>query len=236
MNIKKITLLLIIMTMFSLAQENLTLEKAMQIALENNPNIRIAQNTEEISANNANPGRAGLLPSISINGGSNYQYSEQPMTSNKTTSNNAQIQGNYTLFSGFGNIYRYKLLQSQQVAGQLRARNKIENILATIARNYFNTAMAKERLEIAKQSLKISRIRLQNVKDKQEYGQVNSADVLSAQVDYNRPESPPSSRTVALCYITSPWARQNTRPGRREARWGYAGVSQRVLVRHPRCR
>src|SRR6056297_599260 len=46
----------------------LTLEQALSIALQNNHDIRIAENDLQKSKNNATPGNVGLFPSLSLQG------------------------------------------------------------------------------------------------------------------------------------------------------------------------
>ncbi|MDR1381328.1 MAG: TolC family protein, partial [Tannerella sp.] len=65
------------------AQELYTLEKCIGIGLERNYSIRIIQNEEQISSNNATPGNAGYLPVVDLSGGFsgtrygyNYDYSD----------------------------------------------------------------------------------------------------------------------------------------------------------------
>jgi outer membrane protein TolC len=49
------------------AQELLTLKDAVQIALQNNYEIKIAQNDLKIDESNVAPGNAGMLPSATVN-------------------------------------------------------------------------------------------------------------------------------------------------------------------------
>ncbi|MFM7896994.1 MAG: TolC family protein, partial [Flavobacterium sp.] len=62
-----ITLLLIFLGFSSQAQELLTLEDAVKIALENNYDIKIAENNSKIDATNNNLANAGMLPSLNAN-------------------------------------------------------------------------------------------------------------------------------------------------------------------------
>ena len=49
------------------AQEKLSLEDAVKIALQNNYDIKLSKNYEEISKNNVTVGNAGMLPVITGN-------------------------------------------------------------------------------------------------------------------------------------------------------------------------
>ena len=68
------------------AQELLSLDKCIQTGLERNFSIRIVQNEERITSNNATLGNAGFLPTIDLTGGlSGTQYSYQNELTNGST-------------------------------------------------------------------------------------------------------------------------------------------------------
>ena len=69
--------------------------------------------------------------------------------------------------------------------GDLEARNKIENTLYQVSSGYYNSALALENLLIAEELLTISKERLARAKKRSTYGQANTIEVLSAQVDLN---------------------------------------------------
>ena len=76
------------------AQEALTLETAVAIALENNLNIKVAKSQAEVSVNNATKGNAGLLPSLNASGGVNYsEHNEDEIYSS------GALNFSYTLFN-----------------------------------------------------------------------------------------------------------------------------------------
>ena len=70
-----ITCLLICSGFATTAQQVLTLDSAISIGLEQNFNIRIARNDQGVAANNARPGNANMLPTLSLLGGLNYSNS-----------------------------------------------------------------------------------------------------------------------------------------------------------------
>ena len=48
------------------AQENLTLEKAIRIALENNYSVKLTKKDVEIAENNTAVGNSGFLPTVKV--------------------------------------------------------------------------------------------------------------------------------------------------------------------------
>lgn len=80
------------------------LEEAILLALEKNPDIKVARNEERIARNNVHAGNAGLLPKIDLV--SKAVYIENPGSATpagaESTTSTAQLQATYTLFNGFG--------------------------------------------------------------------------------------------------------------------------------------
>ena len=186
---KKIVIVLFVMlTIYVGAVEDkgkLTYQQALAIALQQNHQIEIARNNAAITRNNVNIGNAGLLPAFNLSSSTTYQEGQAGLPADQSsTTTTAQLQGNYTLFDGLGNIYRFKKLQSGGRLGELQTRNMIEATLLQVSSGYFNTASAFENLQIARELLEVSRQRLQRAKKRSMYGQARSIDVLSAQVDY----------------------------------------------------
>jgi len=176
---------------FSLAsaQELLTFKDAIAMAMQKNHRIEIARNDAQIAENNVHIGNAGLLPRIDVSAGSNYQDSKLNTPAGElaegSTLNTAQVQARYTLFDGFGNIYRFKRLQALGEIGRLQARSQIENTLVQVSGAYYAAALSFDNLEIAKELLSISRERLERAKKKSLFGQANTIQVLAAKVDLN---------------------------------------------------
>ncbi len=174
------------------AAEKLTLNQAIETALEKNLDIQIAKGNEEIQKNNAHIGNAGLLPSVDIVSGINYQERNQTgaiaapnASSSSSTTTNAEIQASLTIFDGLSNINRFYKLKQQSKGGSLEARQNIENVVLAVSQSYFEVANGAEQLQIKKDALVISKERLDRAQKRAQYGQVSRLDVLSATVDMN---------------------------------------------------
>ena len=185
---------LILLTLVALlssvgAQQILTFDQAIAMALEKNNQIQVARNNALIQTNNAHLGNAGLLPRLDLAGSANYQdYTSAQGASiydGASTTTLAQLQLSYTLFDGFGNVYRLKKLNSQSDRGKIEARAMIENTLLYLSQVYYATALSQENVEIATQLIGISHERLERAQKRAEYGQANGIEVLSARVDLN---------------------------------------------------
>jgi len=170
------------------AQERLTLDDAIRLALEQNHQIEVARNNEEIARNSVHIGNAGLLPKLDASASSNYsdrESSGSALTDGASTTTSAQLQLSYTLFDGLGNVARLKRLIESGRLGELTARRLIENTLFQVSTAYYAVAAAEESYRIARELAAISRERLQRAKNRSVFGQANAIEVLAAQVDLN---------------------------------------------------
>ncbi|PXY02144.1 hypothetical protein DF185_05730 [Marinifilum breve] len=166
------------------AQEALTLESAIQIALSNNYDIKVAKNGSEIAKNNATKGNAGLLPSLNASGGVNYsEHNEDEIYSS------GALNFSYTLFNGLGARHTYQILNLRKQQGELTARFNIENTIANVISGFYQLSKAYDELDVASENLQISKERLLRSESKYEFGNINKLEVLNAKVDFNRDSS-----------------------------------------------
>ncbi|MBN2105641.1 TolC family protein [bacterium] len=184
---KYVALLAGLITVFPvLSQTTLNLSEAICIALENNPNIQIAQNNAANAKNEAQIGNAGLLPQFTLSASAVYsEDAGQLPPRDASTTTSTQLQIGYTLFDGFGNIYRFKQLQAGSKLGQAEAQNQIESIILQVADGYYRTAAAYENRQIAQELVRLSQERFNRAQNRAEYGRARTLDVLSARVDLN---------------------------------------------------
>ncbi|MDY7395629.1 TolC family protein [Aureibaculum sp. 2210JD6-5] len=194
MNIKILYGILFLMSLPISAQELLTKQEAVSIALDNNYGIKIADNDLKIAENNKSILNSGYLPTLSGNAGATYNLDNNTSVRIDTTlslkraeSNryNASVSLNYTLFDGMGRHYDYQRLKEQYNLSELQARQTIENTILQLFSVYYNVAKLTENYQLQQQSLAISKDRLQRVQYQFEYGQNTKLAVLNAEVDVN---------------------------------------------------
>ncbi len=181
-----------------LAQE-LTLEQAIKLALEKNYGISVAQNTAEISKNNAHPGNAGLLPMVDLNGGYTYSNTNTDLEfaggippssvdGAETRVLNGSIGASYILFDGLGVIHNYNKLKEYGELGETQSRLAIESTLVQISNLYYNIARVQENLAVAREALSISKDRYERAQARSDYGAPRIL-ALNAKVDLNTDSS-----------------------------------------------
>jgi len=193
--INKITIVFLLCFYTSFAQEKLTKQDAVNIALENNYGILIAKNNIKIAENNSSLNNSGFLPKVTANAGANYNLNDSENTLQNGTisenngaeskSYNASIGVSYTLFDGLGRSYNYKKLKEVYNLSELEAQTVIENSLLQIFTIYYNVAQLTEDIKNIRESLNVSKQRLLRANYGFEYGQNTKLQVLNAEVDVN---------------------------------------------------
>lgn len=191
----KITILFLLSFSVGFSQEILTKEEAVNLALENNYGIKIADNNLKIAENNKSILNSGYLPTLTGNAGAIYNkdnteaiFSNGEITSlqGATSSRfNASVSINYTLFDGLGRLYNYKQLKEQYNLSELQVRETIELTLLQLFTVYYKVAQLTENVALLNKSLKISKDRLIRANYQFDYGQNTKLAVLNAEVDVN---------------------------------------------------
>ena len=177
------------------SQEILTKKEALEITLENNFGIKVANNNLEVAKNNKSIYNTGFLPTASISSGANYSNSNQVIDRQDgtttsingavTKSYNASLNVNYTIFDGLGRKYNYQQLKEAYNLTELQAKETIENTYLQLFTAYFQIARLSENKENLQEALSISKQRLLRAKYQYEYGQSTKLELLNAEVDVN---------------------------------------------------
>jgi len=185
------------------AQQQITLQQAFEIAVENNHDIRVQMIRREQSENSVFRGGAGQLPTLGIIGDAEYSRNDADLEianfenngppeiesisidDSETRVYNAALQLNYTLFDGFRGQYRFQQLQSQNEAAKLSTRISIENTLLNVADAYLAVLSEQENVDILSQNLEVSENRLDRIREDRRTGSATELDLLNAEVNYN---------------------------------------------------
>jgi len=191
----KILLFLLGISLSGFAQEILTLQEAISIALENNYDIKITKNDLSIAKNNNNIGNAGMLPSLEgnyTNGGSIQNTRQTPVTGEdrvirgaKSTNNSYGADLNWTVFDGFTMFANYDRLKELQKQGEVNAKLTVLTTVSSVISAYYDVVRQQQLLIAADSTMDVSVWRTNIAKTKLQLGRGSKLDVLTAQVDYN---------------------------------------------------
>jgi outer membrane protein len=139
------------------AQDSLlTLDQALEVALRNNFDIRIAKNLREQAANNSSPGNAGMLPRIDANGayarttGSARQElsnGQEVARDNSTSDNlNANVALTWTVFDGMRMFATRRKLEELAAQGDQSLRIQVENTTVDVITAYYGVVQQQQLL------------------------------------------------------------------------------------------
>lgn len=193
------TAMVVLMSHLSAKAQQLSPGQAVQIALEQNYNIRLARLTEEEIRNNLSYGNAGFLPGLTAgatqsnsitNSRQEYlsgQINEREGAKSNTFSSNLSL--NWTIFDGFRMFNQYSLLSKQLAAGELSTRVQVENTITAVLGGYYNIVQLKNRARVYEKAVQLGEERVQIARDMQVIGSGSGLEVLQAEVDFNTDRS-----------------------------------------------
>ena len=190
-----ITLLLIFLGFSSQAQELLTLEDAVKIALENNYDIKIAENNAKIDATNNNLANAGMLPALNANFVNNNSQidtkqtqidgSERELDNAKNMNLTYGVSLDWTIFDGLSMFARKEQLNVLEQQGKAELQTAILTRISDVYTTYFDLVQQQQVLASIDTAIVISNQRLTTAQNRFSIGKASKLEVLNAQVDLN---------------------------------------------------
>ncbi|CAM3964118.1 TolC family protein [Flavobacterium cucumis] len=177
------------------AQELLTLENAVKIALENNYDIKIASNNLKIDATNNNLANAGLIPSLNANFTNNNSQIDTKQTqidgSVRELDNAKNMNLSYgvgldwTIFDGLSMFARKEQLAVLEQQGKSELQAAILTRISDVYLTYFDLVQQQQVITSLDTAIVISNQRLTTAQNRFSIGKASKLEVLNAQVDLN---------------------------------------------------
>ena len=186
------TILLILIGNKVQAQTTLTLEEAINRALNQNFGIKVLQNDVKILGNNAVKANAGFLPNVGLTASEtpSFGYLNQKLSNggevNRTNvSNNlaGSIQLSWLLYDGKRMFFTLDRLKELQGVGEINLKLRSEQLIYDVMRTYFNIVRQQELTKSLEEQLTLFEERLRLASTRLEVGKGNQLDVLQAQSD-----------------------------------------------------
>jgi outer membrane protein len=168
------------------AQETITLQGAIDRALERNLTIKQAQVTEKLATEDYQQAKNNLLPSLVANPQASYNFGRTPnlatysYTSQSFLYVNGQASASVTLFAGGAlrsQILQNKLLLDADKSATQKAKNDLVLLVAT---DYLNILTSQDLVAAAKQQLAIAQISLDRTQKNYNAGSQSLADLSQA--------------------------------------------------------
>lgn len=197
-NIKKCFLLFLLLVSagaLKAQQQVLTLEQAIDVALKNNFDIRLARNTAELAANDYAYANFAFVPRLNATAGTTWNNTATKQefvngTKRDTSgikSNN--ISGNvtlsWTLFDGLKMFATRNKIASIRDLGELAIKDQVQNSISTIIGGYYNIVQQKQQLKALAEQMSISEERVKLSDAKFSTGLAPKTDLLQSKVDLN---------------------------------------------------
>lgn len=177
------------------AQDLLSLEDAVKIALENNYDIKIAKNNSKIDETNNNLANAGMLPSLNANFTNNNSQlnttqtqadgSERKLDNAKNMNLTYGVGLDWTIFDGLSMFARKEQLNVLEQQGKAELQTAILTRISDVYTTYFDLVQQQQVLASIDTAIVISNQRLTTAQNRFSIGKASKLEVLNAQVDLN---------------------------------------------------
>lgn len=178
-----------------MAQEVLTVDQAVQIALKNNYDIKIATNDLSVDKVNNSIGNAGMLPEVnaSLIKNNSIQNSKQTQTNGDVrqldnAKNNRLEYGvnlGWTIFDGLKMFARYDQLKELEKQGDTQLKLTVLTKVSDVMMTYYDLVQQQQLIKALDTTIVISKQRLKTAENRFTIGKVAKLEVLNAQVDLN---------------------------------------------------
>jgi len=196
---KKIILnlsLIVFIIPITYAQNALTEQDAISIALKYNYDILVARNNASTDSVNNTPGNAGMLPNISINASESYSAANNiqqkfsdgtSLNSSNVNSNslNASVGLNWTLFDGGKMFVTKRKLNEIQALGEIQFRDGVLQTVYDVILAYYDVVRQKQELASINEVITYNLERVKISQTSYDAGLSPKTNLLQAKIDLN---------------------------------------------------
>lgn len=172
-------------------QTPLSAKQAIELGLERNFQILIAEKNIEIAQRNNKWSEAGMFPTVSLN--ANYANAIQDNTNNPftftpgiilNTSVQPSLNLNWNLFSGLNVWITKQRLEQLENQSKGNAMVIIETTVSDIIKAYYTAVLHQEKLKLVKELVEFSRKQAKYYEIKEEYAGASSLESMQFKNQY----------------------------------------------------
>lgn len=177
------------------AQEQISLQQFISLALEKNYDVKLAKNTLQSVRTDQTYAWGAFAPQLNATGAIVWNNNNQELEFQDASRNNkgqaksnntsASLQMNWVLFDGTKMFATYDRIKGIAVQGELLVRDQMLNTIATVINNYYSIVREKQQLEAITEQMAVSLERVKLAERKLEVGTGAKPELLQARVDYN---------------------------------------------------
>ncbi len=196
---------------FSFAQPAITVEEVVQLAIQKNYDIKVAQTTAATQFTDKRFIYGAFIPTLNLTGSYlknnngivnqafpiNYntglpQDGSQKNFQGASLNTNSSLQATWTVFDGTKMFATKKRLNQLADWGEINIKNQIVNTIAATMTNFYNIVRQQEQLKAINEVMAVNLERLKLAERKLEVGTGAKPELLQAKVDLN------AQRTLAV--------------------------------------
>ncbi len=177
------------------AQTVLTLEEAVQKALEKNYDIRLTQNDLQAYALDQEYANAAFLPRLNGTASKVWNSNSQRQTFTdgtererddiRSTNLASAINLNWTIFDGMKMFVTRDKLEEFKKLGELAVKNQVVLTISDVTARYYNIVQAKQQVSAISEQISINEERVKLAERKISVGLGSKPELLQASVDLN---------------------------------------------------
>lgn len=165
--------------------QSITLEEAINIAIENNYQLKQAENNLDLAETQVFSAKADYLPSLNsnFNGSRNVgrQFIQEDLSFDDRTTYgiSGSLNANLTIFDGFRNISNLRGAQANKLSQEENVNRMRETIIFNTASRFLQVAVDEELMKIAEATLDASQSQLEQVDAQVEVGSRPTVDLYN---------------------------------------------------------
>jgi outer membrane protein len=177
-------------TILGQSAQQITLEDAIRISLENNYLLKQAENNLDLADESIRNEQADFLPSLNTNFDGSRTTGQQfiferfneglnPFVDVTSQSFSGSVSANIAIFNGFANIISLRQSQQTQVSREESLQRAREQVIFDTATRFLQVILDEELLKIARENLVTSQRQLEQVQAQVEVGSRPAVDLYN---------------------------------------------------------
>lgn len=189
--------IIILSTGITQGQKLLTLDEAVQIAMQRNSILQISKNNIEAYESGVLASYGNLLPSVGAQAGWDWTRSENaggiryipnvgpyevPPTVSESNTYSAGIGSNWTLFNGLANIAGISQSRNELKSAELSLERLKQDIVFQTITLYYDVINFQQLLKVSEENVLWNEKNLETITERNKLGAVTLADVYAQQV------------------------------------------------------
>lgn len=177
------------------AQEEVSLEQVISLALEKNYDVRLSKVTAESAETDKDYAWGAFLPQVNAVGATVWNNNDQELRFQDASRNNsgkaqsnqttASLQLSWMLFDGTRMFATRERISTIAEQGELLVKDQMVNTVAEIISGYYNIVRQKQQLRAIQEQMSVSEERVKLAERKLQVGTGIKPELLQARVDFN---------------------------------------------------